>query len=302
MAALADLERLLERVFERSSTRLFRARIQVVQVEHKVERAMERARITQGAWTVVPSRYRVRLHPADLEQLGADVGGPAGLAGRLADSALAFARGHGYHLAGRPSVALVADPGVERGTVEVEAVADDLRPSAGPDRPAAQAPIQAATPPAPAQAPAQGPTTSSPASPPPAPPTPVGSAQPVPATEGGGIRGDGTQAIVVRRTPAPPARAMLRVVTPDGRERVIPVDGTPTTLGRADDNVLLLADTRVSRHHGRLQVRNGALAYTDLASTNGSLVNSVRVDECVLGVGDRLRVGDTVLLVEQLPG
>ncbi|MEA2611197.1 MAG: Inner rane component of cytoplasmic domain, partial [Chloroflexota bacterium] len=38
--------------------------------------------------------------------------------------------------------------------------------------------------------------------------------------------------------------------------------------------------------------------YTDLASTNGSSVNGVRVSEVVLGVGDRLEVGDTSIIVE----
>jgi pSer/pThr/pTyr-binding forkhead associated (FHA) protein len=42
--------------------------------------------------------------------------------------------------------------------------------------------------------------------------------------------------------------------------------------------------------------------YTDLSSTNGSRVNGVRVDEIVLGSGDRIQLGDTVLVVETLPG
>ena len=64
----------------------------------------------------------------------------------------------------------------------------------------------------------------------------------------------------------------------------------------------MLGDVRVSRHHGRLQARRGALVYADLGSTNGSRVNGIRVDEIVLGEGDRLQVGDTVLVVETLPG
>ena len=64
----------------------------------------------------------------------------------------------------------------------------------------------------------------------------------------------------------------------------------------------MLADARVSRHHARLQTRRGTLVFTDLGSTNGSRVNGVRVDECALGTGDRVQVGDTILLVEQLPG
>ena len=88
----------------------------------------------------------------------------------------------------------------------------------------------------------------------------------------------------------------------DGSERIIELDGTPLTLGRAPDNGLVIADPRISRHHARLQARRGTLVITDLGSANGSRVNGVRVDECVLGSGDRVILGDTVLLVEQLPG
>ncbi len=121
MAAVADLERFLERMFERTSARVFRARVQVVQVDRRVERAMEAARSGRGASTAVPSRYRVRLHPADLDDLAARSGGPDALAGHLAEQALAFARLHGYHLPARPTISLVADPSVERGRVEVDA-------------------------------------------------------------------------------------------------------------------------------------------------------------------------------------
>ena len=48
MASFADVERFFERIFERSSATLFRARIQAVQLERRVERAMERARIAPG--------------------------------------------------------------------------------------------------------------------------------------------------------------------------------------------------------------------------------------------------------------
>jgi hypothetical protein len=118
----------------------------------------------------------------------------------------------------------------------------------------------------------------------------------------GSIRGDGTQTLVFRRPAPVAARALLRIWAPDGTERTIEVDGTPLTVGRARDNALVLVDTRVSRRHGRLQARRGTLVYTDLGSTNGSRVNGIRVDEIALGIGDRLLLGDTVLVVETLPG
>ena len=121
-------------------------------------------------------------------------------------------------------------------------------------------------------------------------------------TPSGGIRGDGTQTLVFRRPAPMPTRAVLRVIGRDGSERTVEVDGTPLTLGRSSDNGLVITDPRISRHHARLQARRGTLVFTDLGSTNGSRVNGVRVDECALGTGDRVLIGDTVLLVEQLPG
>ena len=308
MAAVADLERLLERVFERTTARLFRAGVQVVQLEHRVERAMERARTPDGARTTVPARYRVRLHPSDLADVASRAGGAEAVAVRLAENALTFARSHGYHLVGRPEVWLVADPAIERGQVEVDPVTkgtptpvQSFAPPSPADSPAEPAPapaevaaMAAAPPVAPAAAKAAqpGPAASS------SPPTPAG----VPGVVAAGIRGDGSQALVFRR-PAPlPARAILRVSARDGRERTIEVDASPLTIGRSHDNVLVIEDGRVSRHHGRFQARRGTLVYTDLGSTNGSRVNGVRVDELVLGEGDRLQVGDTVMVVETLPG
>lgn len=266
MAIVADLERLLERLFERTSSRVFRSHIQAVQIEHRVERAMERARVSERGRVAVPHRYRVRLSPQDLSGTAAAAGGADALAGRLADAALRFARAHAYHLHDRPTVALVADPAIPRGEIAVEAVA-----SAGST------------------------TAISPAS-------PGEPARPQAADARGGIRSGESDTMVFRR-PAPVVpRAVLRAVAPDGSERTIEITGTPVTVGRAPDNGIVLTDTRVSRHHGRFQSRHGALLYADLGSTNGSRVNGVRVDEIALGAGDRLELGDTVLVVELVPG
>ena len=306
MALLADVERFLERVFERSSARLFRAHVQPVQLERRVERAMERARSGSGGRTVVPGRYRVRVQPDDLREVSHQAGGAEPLAGRLADAALTFARAHAYHLPGRPGVSLVADPSLARGQVEVDAVAESARrESAGSPSVAQGMPAAAAAGAAVAAAAVPQAWTPNPIVDAIEPDRQVRTPTPSPAiTEESypGVRGDGTQTMVFRR-PAPSAtRAVLRVWSPDGTERTIEVDGTPLAIGRSRDSGLVLADTKVSRHHGRLQARRGTLVYTDLGSTNGSRVNAIRVDEIALGLGDRLLLGDTVLVVESLPG
>jgi hypothetical protein len=303
MTFLADLERLLERVFERSSARLFRTRIQVIQLEHRVERAMEHGRLAEDRRTTVPSRYRVRLTPRDLAAVAEQAGGADALAGRLADSALAFARSHGYHLRGRPTVSLVADPTILPGVITVDAMLPEVAAPASP-RPVPAGSPAVPEPPVGASLDAPVGAGSTPGTPPGPAPSPLPEPLPSPAEEPAftGVRGDGTHTLVFRR-PLPPApRAHLRVFAPDGGERTVEVDGTRLTIGRAHDNGLVLDDARVSRHHGQLQARYGALVYTDLGSTNGTRVNGIRVDEIVLGAGDRLLVGDTVLVVETLPG
>jgi hypothetical protein len=260
MPPLAAIERFFERLLERPSARLFRARLQPIQLQRRIERAMEAERLSASDRTLVPNRFVVHLHPADLAGFGDMTGS---LATELADGALVFARGRRYTLVDRPRVDLIADPTVDRAEIRVVArfadpIAGDAR-VAGDDAPAP--PRIAGTVTAPTRA---GPTD--------------------------------TAVYTVPRPTAPPAR--LRVHQRSGEERVVEFDGTGLTIGRAPDNDLVLADGRVSRHHARLAGRRGTLVYIDLSSTNGSRVNGVAVGELVLGVGDRIELGDTVITVE----
>jgi len=127
MRPLSAVERFFERLFERPSARLFRARLHPVQVLRGVERAMEHGRRVEAGRTLVPDRFTVRLHPRDLAGLAPTDGLPI----ELASGALAFARRHGYVLVARPRVAVVADPTGHAGEARVEARFSD--PSSGPD-------------------------------------------------------------------------------------------------------------------------------------------------------------------------
>jgi hypothetical protein len=117
MRPLSAVERFFERLFERPSARLFRTRVQPVQILRRVERAMERSRRVEHGRVAVPDQFTVRLHPLDLDELLAADGLPV----ELASGALAFARRHGYALAERPGVAFVADDAGHRGEVVVDA-------------------------------------------------------------------------------------------------------------------------------------------------------------------------------------
>jgi hypothetical protein len=261
MPPLAAIERFFERLFEHPSARFFRTRVQPVQLQRRIERAMEAERLSTADRTLVPNRYVVRLHPIDHRSFGEFA---TTLAAELADGALLFARAHRYTLVDRPRVDIVPDPSVVRSDIRVDArFADPIGGrTASPD--------------------ALGESGS----------TPV----PSPATNGAPSDPSPTMVFNAPRPSGP--RARLREIRPDGRERVIAVEGRLLSVGRGADNGLILADARASRHHAQIVSRRGTLVFTDVGSTNGSTVNGHPVDEVVLGEGDRIRIGDTILVVE----
>lgn len=68
------------------------------------------------------------------------------------------------------------------------------------------------------------------------------------------------------------------------------------SLGRLDDNDILLDSMAVSRKHAQLRWRYGRFIIYDLGSRAGTLVNDQPVVEYVLHPGDVLTLGDLVLI------
>lgn len=72
------------------------------------------------------------------------------------------------------------------------------------------------------------------------------------------------------------------------------------TLGRGQENVVVLDNDSVSRRHCRIEKRAsssvgaGAWYVVDLDSTNGTYVNDEQVKEYMLRRGDQMKVGDTI--------
>ena len=118
MGPFAALERFFERLFERPTARLFRTRLQPLQLQRRIERTIESSRLNSADRTFIPNRFVVRLHPVDFDAFGELV---TNLESELAGSALAYARAHHYTLADRPDVRLRADPSVSAGDVHVQA-------------------------------------------------------------------------------------------------------------------------------------------------------------------------------------
>jgi len=72
------------------------------------------------------------------------------------------------------------------------------------------------------------------------------------------------------------------------------------SVGSVPGNDLVLADPTVSRHHFSITATPGGFLLRDLGSSNGTWVGSVRVASGYVESGARIRVGRTILRVDQV--
>ena len=86
--------------------------------------------------------------------------------------------------------------------------------------------------------------------------------------------------------------ALLILSIDDIPQRTWTLDQEITTIGRLEDNHIVVSDRWVSRHHAQIQRQGIKYVIEDLGSKNGTLVNGVRVEQPArLRDGDRLEVG-----------
>ncbi|MCB1226699.1 MAG: FHA domain-containing protein [Verrucomicrobiales bacterium] len=94
--------------------------------------------------------------------------------------------------------------------------------------------------------------------------------------------------------------ASIQYTTPEGATGEIELTAEQMSVGRADDNMIVIPDGSVSSHHGELLLTESGWLFNDLGSTNGSKVNGEQVMQIplasgmsfVLGSVDCVFVGD----------
>jgi hypothetical protein len=86
----------------------------------------------------------------------------------------------------------------------------------------------------------------------------------------------------------------LALERPDGT-RVSLSEGL--TIGRADDNALVVRDARASRHHAKIVADGSGWSVEDNGSSNGTYVDGAEVRRSRLDRGQTLTIGDTPLKV-----
>ena len=234
MSFFARIEQILENAVEGTTSRLFRAELQPVQLAKAAARALDARQVIGPDGPEVPNRYRIFLHPADFERFA---GYRNSLQAQLERYLDRYAADRGLQPVAAWDVELAVDDSlrprairVEAEMVDVEAPADE-RDQIGPQ--------------------------------------------------------EGTA--VLPRVSDFAARRGATLVGEDGRE--FQVVGDITSLGRALDNDVVIADSRVSRYHAQIRRLDGGFAIHDLGSTNGTAVAGKRVTELRLGDGDEISLG-----------
>lgn len=95
---------------------------------------------------------------------------------------------------------------------------------------------------------------------------------------------------VVKNTGDVPPK-LLRFVGGDYAGETVIIRRPLTTIGRALDNDVIIDSAEVSRHHARIEFRDGVFRIIDLGSTNGTGVNGRPAHNTPLQHGDRVTLG-----------
>lgn len=99
----------------------------------------------------------------------------------------------------------------------------------------------------------------------------------------------------------PTASFLIEVVTgPDHGAKLVVSEGR-LLIGTSPVCQLVLTDERVSRRHLAVSVEGQALRVEDLASTNGTFTNEIRITGAFLAGGEKITIGKTLLLVSVAP-
>src|SRR5689334_20416446 len=85
-----------------------------------------------------------------------------------------------------------------------------------------------------------------------------------------------------------------------GAQRQLDLDALEITIGRIEDNDVVLPRSNVSKRHARLVLKDDRYVLIDLKSTNGTYINGRRLGAPMLvGVGDKIYIGDFILSLQE---
>src|SRR5262245_13443944 len=100
-----------------------------------------------------------------------------------------------------------------------------------------------------------------------------------------------SQSITCQTCHHPLRNAQLRVVRHDGHDQIVSLPLRAFTIGRHEENDLVLALDGISRRHSRFLLEEGRYWIEDCGSKNGLFVNGQKSDKRLLQDQDCLQIG-----------
>ena len=92
--------------------------------------------------------------------------------------------------------------------------------------------------------------------------------------------------------------AYLLIQQGDAEDRRVEIDSDEVTVGRADDNTIVIDDPAASSHHCSVVREESRFTLRDHNSTNGTYLNGAAVKECPLAPDDVITVGSVRMTIE----
>ena len=94
----------------------------------------------------------------------------------------------------------------------------------------------------------------------------------------------------------------LQITNKEGDSRILEFEDFPVRIGRESDSEIVTDDSKTSRQHATFEMEEGQLYVCDKGSSNGSFLNSTRIEREVASQGDKVRVGNTRIMIVAVEG
>lgn len=252
MGVMSKFESMMQSVVEGGFGKIFRSRLQPVELVSKLTRAMESNLQLGPERRIAPNVYEIALSTRDYEYFNKF---KHSLKQQLADSLIAVARDRGYMLLSVPVMHFTEDANLITGESRISTqVLDPRSAQAGTEMPSDADIVEETRSMSPAEAQEL-----------------IRRAQ--------------------QQTAEPMPPAWLTLLRP-ARGNPLQVTKPVIHIGRHLTNDVVVNDKRVSRHHAEIRFERGQFVLYDLGSTNGVGINGVMTHQPVpLKNNDRVLVG-----------
>ena len=255
MGILKNIEKRMESLVEGVFGRAFRRQIHPVEIAKGLTKQMDEGRMVSISRTYAPNDFTIHLSKEDAESIRA-------YKDALRDELIQYASTHAdnkdYHLMTPPKVRFETEDSLRFGEFGITA---KLTGGEGPREKGA-------------------------------PQDTSGQTRIFRTEETGGARDQGTSAISAEEARRHGlAREVVELVLGD---RTYPLEGRgPWTVGRSQENDIVVPDPNVSRRHARLSRADNGFVIEDLGSTNGTLLDGAPIDRERIESGDELTFGQS---------